>query len=215
MMADLQGQKWSKWHFWFFCALNLLGQPLKVKCFRLMKRSRSFTIWIGSSWTLACNLYEMSILFFFGFHNVSLDKQDTGDILQSCASVLMQIIMADNIICFRLRKNALASRALKNFWWNLHQCNYDKWAFSKHIRFYLTTKHLWFTAANCKNSTKDFRSVTLKTLVLFALFSLKGEKLTTFFSFTGCNIVYVKHGVDFVVMSKVQAFWRTLLYLTY
>ena len=39
----------------------------------------------------------MSILFFFGFRNVSLDKQDTEDILQSCALVLMQIVMANDV----------------------------------------------------------------------------------------------------------------------
>lgn len=75
----------------------------------------------------------------------------------------------------------------------------------KHIRFYLTTKHPWITAANFKNSPEDFRSMTLKTVVLFVLFSLIGEKFTTFFLLTGCNIVYVKYGVHFVVINKVQA----------
>ena len=45
----------------------------------------------------------------------------------------------------------------------------------------------------------------LKNIVPFAPFSLIGEKLTIFFLFTGGNIMYVKYGVDFVVMNKVQA----------
>ena len=57
----------------------------------------------------------MSILFFFGFCNVSSDKQDTEDILRSCALVLRQIVMVDKVFQTEKKINALASRVLRNF----------------------------------------------------------------------------------------------------
>lgn len=75
--------------------------------------------------------------------------------------------------------------------------------FSKPVHFYLNTKYPWVTAANSKNSTGDFRRVALKIVVLFTLFSLKGEKLTAFCLFADCEIVFVKYGVDFPVITKM------------
>ena len=121
----------------------------------------------------------MSILFFFGFCNVSLDKQDTEGILQSCALVLMQIVMANNL--FQTEKKRSGFSCADKFSVRLSPKQLPQMSILEACS--LLHNHQTPVGYSCKlqKSTEDFRSVMLKNIVPFAPFSLIGEKLTIFF----------------------------------
>ena len=111
----------------------------------------------------------MSILFFFGFCNVSSDKQDTEDILQSCALVLRQIVMADKV--FQTEKKCSGFSCAEKFSVKLSPKQLPQMSILE--PYFILPNHKTSVGYRRKlqNSTEDFRSVTLKTVVLFALFS--------------------------------------------